>query len=165
MKKTIANASMSFLRLYGSLWITFLVSIIPLYILRGQSFESALQKELCEKILMSIVGLLSAFIALALLTRAADASERMTKKEALASAGLAVGFHFFLGAVLWLIGKNHFLIAVCNTYLCRLIQTGADAYAGPIGMLLGGLIAAVVYFLAILFGVYLAHRKRENLLK
>ena len=165
MKKTLSNAGMSFLRLYGSLWITFLVSMIPLYVLRGQSFESVLQKELYEKILMSVIALLSTFAALTLLTRAADASERMTKKEALVSAGLAVGFHFFLGAILWLIGKNHFLVSVCTTYLCRLIQTGADNYAGPVGMLLGGLISAIVYFLAILLGVYLAHRKREQLLK
>ena len=165
MKKTLASASMSFLRLYGSLWIAFLVSMIPLYILRGQSFESVTQKELYEKILMSVIALLSTFAALTLLTRAADASERMTKKEALTSAGLAVGFHFFLGAILWLIGKNHFLIAVCGTYLCRLIQTGADDYAGPIGMLLGGFVAAIVYFAAILLGVYLAHHKRARLLK
>ena len=165
MKKIISNAGTTFLRLYGSLWITFLVSMIPLYILRGQSFESAIQKALYEKILLSVIGLVSTFIVLALLTRANDASAKMTHKEVITSAGVAVGFHFFLGAILWLIGKNHFLITVCSSYLCLLIQTGEDNHAGPFGMLLGGIIAAVVYFFAILLGVHLARRKRERFLK
>ncbi len=165
MKKNISNAGTTFLRLYGSLWITFLVSMIPLYILRGQSFESAAQKDLSEKILMSVIGLLSTFIVLALLSRANDVSAKMAIKEAVSSAGIAVGFHFFLGAILWLIGKNHFLVTVCGSYLCRLIQTGEDHHAGPVGMILGGLISAIVYFFAILLGVHLAHRKQDRFLK
>ena len=79
---------------------------------------------------------------------------------------LLVGIIYtYTGIVLFLTGATIGFLPVGQYIGESIASSNLKWILIPIGMLLGGLISAIVYFLAILLGVYLAHRKREQLLK
>ncbi len=165
MKKLIAPAALTVLKIWASVWLTFLVSMIPLYILRGQSFASPEQKDFFENLIMALVGLLVGFLFLMLLQRGTDSAERMTFRESFAVAGMAAGTYFLLTALLWVIGRNNYIFAGCLYHLECLLGAAESGRPSFLGMLLGSLIGGGVQLGALVLGSHLAKRRRRRFLK
>lgn len=165
MKKLIAPAALTVLKIWASVWLTFLVSMIPLYILRGQSFASPERKDFFENLIMALVGLAVGFLFLMLLQRGTDRAERMTFRESFAIAGMAAGIYFLLTVLLWVIGRNNYIFAGCLYHLECLFGTSANARPTLLGMLLGSLLGGAGQFGALVLGSHLAKRRRMRFLK
>ena len=77
MKEKISKCFLMSLRVLASSWLSFLVSIVPLYIWRG----SHPNNKVGENLIMSIIGILFGFLFLMILQIRDDKSHRCSIRD------------------------------------------------------------------------------------
>ena len=152
---------LSALRIWAAAWITFLISIVPLYVFRG-NYHDVLTRDQYERVLMTFIGLVFGTAICLLLTARNERTARLTRKEGLIEAGGAVGVYCFAWLLL-LIGGNNYLIAVCGHYLQQLLGLAADGNPTFGASFLAMLIYGACYFGATALGTYLARKRHLKL--
>ena len=161
MKKKISNCFFISLRILASAWLSFLISIVPLYIWRGTHPSD----KLGEDLIMSVIGIVFGFLFLMIFQMRDDKSHRYGARDTLLISSGGIGFYILLWIIVYLPTHNNYLIAVLGYHLSRLIGTGADEYPTLLATLASALIFGVIYFLAILIGTKLAHKRQKQFLK
>ena len=77
MKEKIANVFLMSLRILASAWLSFLVSIVPLYIWRGTHPND----KFGEDLIMSVIGIIFGFLFLMLFQMRDDSSNRYSSSR------------------------------------------------------------------------------------
>ena len=159
MKEKIGACFLLFLRMLGAAWLAFLISLIPMYVIRGTYHN----KEI-ENIVMAITGMLLGFAFLTILQMRDDKAHRHSIKELVALSGGAVGI-YILGCILvYLPTKNNFPIAALGYHFSQVIGTDADGYPVFSAVLISALVFGALYFGAILLGSHIARRRHAKLM-
>ena len=158
MKEKIANSFLISLRVYAAAWLTYLASIIPLYIWRGIHPYN----EVAEDILMSITGAIFGFLILMRIQMRAENAHHYSTKNTLLMAAGGIGIHMIAGLLLQIPFHNHYVIAVSGYHLARLIAVGSDSYPTFLGALISAFVFGAIYFAAILVGTKLAHKRYKQ---
>ncbi len=160
MKTKFSDFIFVFFRILGAAWLAFLVSVVPLYIWRGNHGSN----NRGEEILMSVIGLVFGFLFVLLLQLRDEGARGRSIKDTLTAAGGGIGIYTLLWVLLDLPTKNNFIISVLGSYLARLIGKDADGCPTFAASILAALVFDLVYFLAILLGAVLARKKHLKFL-
>ena len=161
MKEKIANVFLMSLRILASAWLSFLVSIVPLYIWRGTHPSD----NFGEDLIMSVIGIIFGFFFLMLFQMRDDSSYRYSTRDTLLISSGGVGFYILLSIIVYLPTHNNYLIAVLGYHLSRLIGIGKDEHPTLLATLASALFFGVTCFLAILVGTKLAKKRQKRFLK
>ena len=156
VKSIIGDGFLCFAYMYGSAWIAFLISMIPMYIFRG-SYHNSTNKELYENLLRISIGLVISSISLILRYRTGDGVGRKSAKEALLSALIGGGFYWLL----WVICGGIYVIAVDGYCLAVLIGKHSNGNPTALGAIISATVFCSVYVADVLLGSYLARKKRS----
>jgi len=150
------------MKIWGTAWLSFLISVIPLAIWRACDHSSADIRITGEGILMSIVGITAGFLILFLLHGRSDDAERLSNREMWLSACTAVGIYLAAWIVLWMIGRNNYLVAALGYHLQVLLAADAGKEPALSSVITAALIYGVSYFSAVIAGTKMAHRRRRK---
>lgn len=161
MKDKLSNCFLTSLRILASAWLSSLVSIVPLYIWRGTQPYN----KVGEDLIMAIIGIFFGFIFLMILQMRDDKSHRYSKQDALLISGGGIGIYILLWIIAYFPSKNNYLIAVLGYHLSYLIGTGADERPTFLASFVSAFIFGAIYFLAILVGTKIAHKRQKRFLK
>lgn len=161
VKEKISNSFFMSVRILASAWLSFLVSIFPLYIWRATNPNN----KVGEDLLMSVVGILFGFLFLMIFQMRDDKSHRYGIRDSLLLSGGGIGIYMLIWFVAYLPLKNNYLIAVLGYHLSCLIGVGADERPTFLASLASALIMGLIYFLAIFVGTRLAHIRQNQFLK
>ena len=151
MKEKIANCLLLSVRIWGTAWLSFLVSVVPLYIWRGTQSDTV-----GENILMSIIGLVSGFLILMLLQMRDDKAHSINLKDLLLLGGGGVGFYIIAWIIAHILTQNNYFIAVLGYHFSCLLGTGTHGQPTFFATLISALMFGVVYFIAIVLGGVIA---------
>ena len=160
MKEKLFNSFFVCIRILASAWLTFLVSMIPLYIWRGTHSGD----ESGENLLMSVIGLIFGFVFMMLLQAKDDKSCRYSLRDATFAGGGGVLMYIALWVLLYLPTKNNYLVAALGYNLSCLIGSGADRRPTFSASLLSALIFGLIYLAAFSVGIKIAHIKKKRFL-
>lgn len=161
MKEKLSHCLFITLRILASAWLSFLVSIVPLYIWRGTHPNN----KTGEHLILSLIGLLFGFLFLMFLQMRDDNSHRFGMRDTLFTAAGGIGLYLLLWIIVYLPTKNNFIIAVLGHSLSCLIRSGADGRPTFPAALASALLFGAVYFLAILTGTKIAHKRHSRFLE
>ena len=161
MKKNVLRSFFTTFRILGSAWLSFLVSIVPLYIWRSTHIDD----KFGENIIMSVIAVLFGFLFVMVFQMKDEQLHRHSKRDNFVTSVGGVGAYMLLCILLYLPTKNNFLIAVLGTNLSYLIATGEDGYPTFFAMFASTLVFGVIYFIAIFVGTKIAYRRQSRLLK
>jgi formate-dependent nitrite reductase membrane component NrfD len=157
IKTLLADGFLSFAYMYGSAWIAFLISMIPMYIFRG-TYHNSTNKELYENLLRMSIGLIVSSVSLILRYRSGDSVGKKTAKEAFFSALIGGGFYWLL----WVICGGIYVIAVDGYCLAVLIGKHSNGNPTALGATISATVFCSVYVGAVLLGSYFARKKRNT---
>ena len=161
MKEKISSCFLISARILVSAWLSFLVSIVPLYIWRGTHHNDKFGEDLS----MSVIGIIFGFLFLMLFQMRDDKSHCYGTRDTLLISSVGIGFYILLSIIVYLPTHNNYLIAVLGYHLSRLIGIGKDEYPTLLAALASALFFGVTYFLAILVGTKLAKKRQKRFLK
>ena len=161
MKDKISNCFLMSFRVLASAWLSFLVSIVPLYIWRGVHPNN----KVGENLIMASIGIFFGFLFLMILQMRDDESHRYSMRDILLISGGGVGIYILLWIIVYLPSKNNYLISVLGYHLSYLIGMGADERPTFLASLASAFIFGATYFLAILVGTKIAHKRQDRFLK
>ncbi len=148
-------------KIWGSAWSAFILSIIPLYIWRGSYYGDFDSKLTGENVIMTAIGIIAGFFILMLMHGKSDEAERLSNKEMWQSAGLSVGIYIAVWMFMWALGGNNYLIACCGYHLEKLLglQENRPTFFSAIT---SALIYGFFYFSAIVLGTKMAQKRRNK---
>lgn len=149
-------------KIWGSAWIAFIISIIPMYIWRGSYYGDFDSKLAGENIIMTAVGIIAGFFILMLLHGKSDEAERLSNAEMWRSAGLSVGIYIAVWMLVWALGGNNYLIACCGYHLEKLLGLDNDNRPTFFSAITAALIYGFFYFSAIVSGTKIAQKRRKK---
>ena len=161
MKDKISNCFFTSIRVLASAWLSFLVSIVPLYIWRGTHPND----KMGENIIMAIIGIFFGFLFLMILQMRDNRLCRYSLRDTLLISGGGIGIYILLWIIVYLPSKNNYLISVLGYHLSYLIGTGADERPIFLASLASAFVFGATYFIAILVGTKIAHKRQEQFLK
>ena len=149
-------------RIWGSAWLAFLVSLVPVYIWRGSYFEDFNTKLIGENMIMAGVGIIAGFLILMILHGKSDEAERLSNAEMLRRAGFAVGIFIAVWMLVWALWENNYLIACCGYHLEKLLGLNANNRPTFFSASTAALIYGFIYFSAIVVGTKIAQKRRKK---
>ena len=159
MKEKIGACFLLFLRILGASWLVFLISFVPLYIVRG-----AYHNKTVENIVMTIIGMLFGFVVLTILQMRDDKAHRYQTKELVIQGVGAVGIYVLGCILLHLPSQNNYPIAVLGNNFAQVLGTNADGYPLFPSVLISAFVFGAIYFFAFLLGSYIARRRYTRLM-
>ena len=160
----IAKYFYTALKMWGAAWLSFVLSILPLYIWRATNRESLETALFIENIIMSICGLLFGFIILTFFQAKEDNSERLNFKHSIITACSSTGIYIGIWLVAYFINHNNLWIAVNGYFLGCAFGVNAENRPTFLASLLSALVFGAVYICAVLLGTWIASRRRTKLL-
>lgn len=161
VKEKISYSFFMSIRILGSAWLSFLVSIAPLFIWRGTNPGN----DVGEEIIMSVIGILFGFLFLMIFQARDNKSYRCSMRDVLLVSGGGIGIYMHVWIIWYLASKNNYLIAVLGYHLSCLIGIGIDGYPAFLASLVSALIFGGTYFLANLVGTKVARKRYQRFLK
>lgn len=161
MKDKISSCFLLSLRILASAWLSFLVSMIPLYIWRATHPND----KVGENLIMAIIGLFFGFIFLMILQMRDDRAHRCSLRDTLLISGGGVGIYMLLWIIVYPPAKNNYLIAALGYHLSCLIGTGEDSRPTFLASLASAFIFGVIYFSATIVGTKTAQTRQKRFLK
>ena len=161
MKEKLSSCFLMSIRILAAAWLSFLVSIVPLYIWRGTNPND----KVGEDLIMSVVGIIFGFLFLMLRQKRDEESHRYSIRDTVLISGGGIGIYMLLWIIVYIPTKNNFLIAVLGYHLSCLIGIGADERPTFLASLVSAFIFGAIYFLAILAGTKLAQKRQKRFLK
>ena len=162
MKHKISQYIAATLFRIGALWGGFLVSMLPLYIVRGMYVDSSV-KETVENLVTLLVLLATSVVILFFVYRGNDEAAKLDKKGMLSMICIPTAAHLALCVLLcW---SKYVYIFLSEGYaLARLISPGArDITEQSVwSVLVASLIVTAIPSLGVLLGCLSARKKREK---
>lgn len=167
MKRDESNYSFSSnflltIKIWGSAWLAFFISLIPLYIWRSSYHGEFDTQILGENIIMSAIGIIAGFFILMLLHGKSDEAERLSNSEMWKTAGITVGIYITMWMLIWAIIENNYLIACCGYHLEKLLGLNDNNRPTFFSAVTAALIYGFTYFSAIVLGTKLAQKRRNK---
>ena len=162
MKHRLSQYIVATLFRIGALWGGFLVSMIPLYIVRGMYVDSSVQ-ETVENLVTLLVLLTTSVVILFFVYRGNDEAAKLDKKGMLSMICIPTAVHLALCILLcW---TKYVYIFLSEGYaLARLISPGAhDITEQSVwSVLVASLIVTAIPSLGVYLGCLSARRKRKK---
>lgn len=163
MKEKIALYLVATVKRIGALWVGFLVSLIPLYILRG-NIHNLDTRTIVEPTATSAIVLLTSAVFLFFLYRRDDHAAKLNTKETLLLVLIPTLIHF-LFCFITAFTKNLIVISTgMGYYFVHLLEPGADGVAELSAgvQILAAAIVPLLPAVGVFFGCLSARKKREK---
>lgn len=162
MKHKISQYIAATLYRIGALWCGFLISVIPLYIVRGMNLDISV-KDAAENLVTLLVLLATAVVILFFVYRGSDEAAKLDKKGLISLLWIPTAVH--LGLCVVLCWSKYVYIFLSEGYaLARLLSPGAkDITEQSVwSVLVASLIVTAIPSLGVLCGCLAARKKREK---
>ena len=163
MKEKISLYLVATIKRIGALWVGFLVSMIPVYILRGNIHDLD-TLAMVERSTTTVIVLLTSAVLLFFLYRRDDHAAKLNSKEALLLVLIPTLIHFVF-CFITAFTKNLIVISTgMGYYFVHLLEPEADGVAELSAgvQILAAAVVPILPAVGVFFGCLSARKKREK---
>lgn len=163
MKEKISLYLVATVKRIGALWVGFLVSLIPLYILRG-SIHDPDTLAIAERSTTTAIVLLTSAVLLFFLYRRDDHAAKLNSKEALLLVLIPTLIHFVF-CFITAFTKNLIVLSTgMGYYFAHLLEPEASSVAelSAGAQILAAVVVPILPAVGAYFGCLFARKKREK---
>ena len=163
MKEKISLYLVATVKRIGALWVGFLVSMIPLYILRG-SIHDPDTLAMVERSTTTAIVLLTSAVLLFFLYRRDDHAAKLNSKEALLLVLIPTLIHFVF-CFITAFTKNLIVLSTgMGYYFAHLLEPEASSVAelSAGAQILSAVVVPILPAVGVFFGCLSARKKREK---
>ena len=163
MKEKISLYLVATVKRIGALWVGFLVSMIPVYILRGNIHDLD-TLAMVERSTTTVIVLLTSAVLLLFLYRRDDHAAKLDSKETLLLVLIPTLIHF-LFCFITVFTKNLIVISTgMGYYFVHLLEPEADGVAELSARvkILGAAVVPILPAVGVFFGCLSARKKRNR---
>ena len=163
MKEKLSLYLVATVKRIGALWVGFLVSLIPLYILRG-SIHDPDTLAMVERSTTTAIVLLTSAVLLFFLYRRDDHAAKLNSKEALLLVLIPTLIHFVF-CFITAFTKNLIVLSTgMGYYFAHLLEPEASSVAelSAGAQILAAVVVPVLPAVGVFFGCLSARKKREK---
>ena len=163
MKEKISLYLVATVKRIGALWVGFLVSLIPLYILRG-SIHDPDTLAMSERSTTTAIVLLTSAVLLFFLYRRDDHAAKLNSKEALLLVLIPTLIHFVF-CFITAFTKNLIVLSTgMGYYFAHLLEPEASSVAelSAGAQILAAVVVPILPAVGVFFGCLSARKKREK---
>ena len=161
-KGSLTNCFFTALKIWAAAWLSYLFSIIPIYIWRGTHDVSPEAAMRVENVIFAVCGLVFGFFILTLLFAKTDFAERLGFRDSIFHACGSAGLYTVIWLIYALINQNHILLSVTGYYMSCVFGQKANDHPTLLASFLASIVFGVVYGCALLFGAFLARNRRKK---
>ena len=154
------------MKILGAAWVGFGVSILPLYIWRGNFHGDMETLQFGQHLIMALTGLAVGFIALVFLYGRSDEAERLSGKETCIVGISSVCIYVAVWMISYILNanNNNYWVSTTGYNLGGLFFVDGNDRPTMLASFLSALIFGADYFFAFLLGGKWARsRRKENL--
>lgn len=163
MKEKVSLYLVATVKRIGALWVGFLVSLIPLYILRG-SIHDPDTLAMAERSTTTAIVLLTSAVLLFFLYRRDDHAAKLNSKEALLLVLIPTLIHFVF-CFITAFTKNLIVLSTgMGYYFAHLLEPEASSVAelSAGAQILAAVVVPILPAVGVFFGCLSARKKREK---
>ena len=163
MKEKLSLYLVATVKRIGALWVGFLVSLIPLYILRG-SIHDPDTLAMAERSTTTAIVLLTSAVLLFFLYRRDDHAAKLNSKEALLLVLIPTLIHFVF-CFITAFTKNLIVLSTgMGYYFAHLLEPEASSVAelSAGAQILAAVVVPILPAVGVYFGCLSARKKREK---